>query len=90
MEREKDYNPPGWLISNWNVKLDPERAQKLNDMRVRVCAYLGKDSEVCNPENLWNKAVDLLLANETALLTKVEYFDVQGNGIEKPVPDGNG
>jgi hypothetical protein len=57
------------------VKLDLERAQKLNDLRVRLCAALGKDNEICDPSNLWKKALDLLLAHEAALLAKVEYFD---------------
>lgn len=91
-KKSKDYTPPGWLITNWNVKLDPEQAKKLEDFRVRICDYLGKDNEICNPKNLFAKAVDLLIANEPALLTKVEYdiYNVQGGDIEKPVSGGNG
>lgn len=69
MEREKDYNPPGWLVTWFDqVRLDPERAQKFNDFRVRLCEALGKDNEICNVNNLWLRALDLLLADEPNLI----------------------
>jgi hypothetical protein len=72
-DKKKDYSVPGWVVS-WfdNVKLDPERAQKFNDMRVRLCASLGQDNEACDPNKLWVKALDLLLAYESALLSEVD------------------
>lgn len=74
METKKNYNPPGWVITHFDksVKLDPERAQKFNDFRIRLCQYLGQDNETCNIDNLWLKAVDLLMENEAALLAKIE------------------
>jgi hypothetical protein len=65
MESEKDYRPPGWLTT-WcdQVRLDPERAQKFYNLRVKLCESLGKSDETCNVNNLWIKALDLLLASE--------------------------
>jgi hypothetical protein len=84
MEKEIDYSPPGWIVS-WfdNVKLDPERAEKFHDMRLRLCEALGKNNKACHHNTLWLKALDLLLANESVLLVKVEQFDEQGNKVEK-------
>jgi hypothetical protein len=76
-ERKRDYNPPGWLVTRYDLpQLDPERARRLSDLRVRMCETWGKDNEKCKPGNLWLKALDLLLAHEGALLTKVETLDV--------------
>ena len=65
MESDKDYRPPGW-ITTWfdQVRLYPERAQKLFDLRIKLCNTLGKGNEACNVNNLWIKALDLLLASE--------------------------
>lgn len=73
MENKKDYNPPGWLVTVFTqVTLDPIRAQAFDAFRTHLCESLGKDNDVCQVNNLWMKALDLLLANETALLAKVE------------------
>jgi hypothetical protein len=66
---EKDFRPPGWLVTHCDktVKLDHERAQKFHDFRVRLCEKLGKDNDLCNPTNLWCKALDLLLEHESEL-----------------------
>ena len=82
-EKKADYSPPDWIVS-WfdNVRLDPERAKKLNDMRLRLCQALGQDNKACHHNALWMKALDLLLINEPALLVKVEHFDEQGNKVE--------
>lgn len=80
---EINYNPPAWLVTHFDkVKLDVERARKFEQMRMRLCAELGKDNKVCEVNNLWMKALDLLLAYESALLTKVEYFDAEGKKVE--------
>jgi hypothetical protein len=64
-DRKKDFSPPGWIITHWhNISLDMERAQKLHDMRLRLCEKLGKSHEACKDNNLWLKALDLLLAYE--------------------------
>jgi len=61
-KKEKDYNPPGYLVTWFDqIKLDLERAQKFNDLRVRLCETLGKDNETCKVNNLWIQALDLLL-----------------------------
>lgn len=71
--KKPNYQPPGWLIMWWdNVRLDIERAQKLNDLRFRLCEALGNDSQMCNPINLWRYAFDLLLAHEATLLATVD------------------
>ena len=71
--KKPNYQPPGWLVTWWdNVRLDQDRAQKLNDFRFRLCEALGDDNELCNPINLWRIALDLLLANEAKLLATVE------------------
>lgn len=80
--KKEDYTPPGWIVTWFDkVKLDSERAQKFNDFRFRLCRELGQDNEICNVNALWMKALDLLLANEPALLAKVDCFDEQGNKI---------
>lgn len=65
MESKKDYRPPGWLVTWFDqVRLDPERAQKFHDLRDKLCDSLGKDNETCKSNNLWMRALDLLLASE--------------------------
>jgi hypothetical protein len=83
MAKEADYSPTGWLVSWFDqVRLDPERAQKFNDLRERLCQQLGKDNQACQVNNLWMKALDLLIANEAALLTTVDHFDAEGNKLD--------
>jgi hypothetical protein len=85
-EKKIDYTPPGWIVTWFDfVRLDMERAQKFNDLRFRLCAALGQDNEICFHNNLWMKALDLLLAHEAALLTKVENLDENFNTISDPV-----
>jgi hypothetical protein len=73
MEAKIDYNSPGWAVSWFDqVRLDPARAVAFDEFRKRLCQSLGKDNEICNPNNLWMKALDLLIANESALLTNVD------------------
>lgn len=68
-----NYSPPGWLVTWFDqVKLDHDRAVAFEAFRKRICEHLGEDNEACKLNNLWIKALDLLLANEAALLTKVE------------------
>jgi len=70
MEKEKkvNYSPPGWLVSIHEVKLDQERAQKLNDLRVRLCDATETINHINFPfiscNELWLKALDLLLSSE--------------------------
>ena len=61
--QDKNYSPPGYVITHFDktVKLELEQAQKFNDFRVRLCATLGQDNEICDPTNLWRKALDLVL-----------------------------
>ena len=74
MEPKKDFNPPAWLVVIFpEIKLDEERAKRFHNRRVRLCAHLGKEKEECHYNALFNKAIDLLLENEAALLTKIEY-----------------
>lgn len=73
MKDEVNYNPPDWDVSWFDqVRLDPIRAAAFDAFRRRLCQSLGKDNEICNVNNLLMKALDFLLENESALLTKVE------------------
>ena len=76
-----DYNPPSWLVVEFpRIKLDEERAKKFHDLRKRMCAYLGKDVDDCEYNALFMKALDLLFANESALLAKVEHINFNEEG----------
>jgi hypothetical protein len=68
-EEKKNYYPEGWLVV-WftRVKLDQERAEKFLAMRTRLCDTLGREKEACNVNNLWMRALDLLLAQENEYL----------------------
>lgn len=71
--KKPNYQPPGWLITWWdNVRLDIDRAKKLNDLRFRLCEAMGSDAEMCNPANLWRYAVDLLLTHEGMILAVID------------------
>jgi hypothetical protein len=73
MKAEIDFNPPGWPVSCFDqVRLDPVRSVAFDAFRKRLCEYLGKNNEICDPNNLFTKALDLLIENESALLSKVE------------------
>ena len=71
--KKKDYSPPGWVIKHFNrsVILDDDRAVKFLQFRKRLCAALGNEDERCNIKNLMVLAIDLLMANEAAILVEV-------------------
>jgi len=73
------YSPPAYLVV-WfdrSVKLDEERAQKLHDMRQRLCEATDSpddhtDFPFLSPNALWMKALDVLLEREEELLAEVK------------------
>jgi hypothetical protein len=72
--KEKDFNPPAWFVFLFSeIKLDKEVAEKFQALRTKLCSYLGKGDESCGYNTLFNKAIKILIENESALLTKVEY-----------------
>jgi hypothetical protein len=78
MERKPVYSPPGWLVTHFDkVKLDEERAQKLEGMRQRLCDATDSPDDHTNfpfisSNALWMKALDLLLEREAELLEEVK------------------
>jgi hypothetical protein len=76
-DKKKDYSVPGWVITHWhNISLDMERAQKLHDMRLRLCEKLGKHHEACKDNNLWIHALDLLLDHEEEYIAEYIMEDI--------------
>lgn len=78
MEKKPDYSPPGWLIIQFDsIKLDNERAHKLESMRQRLCAATESPGDhtkfpFLHLNALWIKALDLLLERELELLEEVK------------------
>ncbi len=63
-EDKKNFAPPGWLVTRWDIALDEPQARRLEALRCKLVAEHGAEDPRCDPKALWNRALDLLFEAE--------------------------
>ena len=73
-DEPKDFSPPAWIVYWFDqVRLDPERAEKFHNLRNQLCDKFGKENELCFHNNLWMRALDLLINDLEKLLKEDKW-----------------